>query len=127
MKIAARCLAVITLLAFARGPALACVALPQTASVTTTDDCSRMPGMAGAPASTKAPASRSCCHPDNLGDRAYVRSAATAVSSIDATAVAVLPVPFVLGRSIAGADLARVVQSHAPPGRLITSLSVLRV
>jgi hypothetical protein len=125
VKVTARLVALVVLVAFALGPALACYALPAAAGASS-DECCRM--MAGACASKTTPASapRSCCHPDNLGDRAYVRSSAatTAAPALTTLVALVLPAaePF-----IARAASASVVCSHAPPGRLGARLSALRI
>ena len=126
MKNAARIAAVVTLLAFARGPALACYALPQPLA-TTADDCCHMMGMGGAACSSQpSPSSRPCCHPDNLGDQAYLRASGVPAPAVDVSFVLLVASPAV-GRPIAPSVLSPAVQSHAPPGRLVARPTVLRL
>ena len=127
MRIAARIVAALTLLAFARGPALACYALPQ-AVATGADDCCHMVGMGGSPGCSSQPARtpRPCCHPDNLGDQAYLRAASVAAPAVDVASVLLLG-PVTIGRPLARPVLSSAVQSHAPPGRLVSRITVLRL
>jgi len=117
--------ALLALLAFARGPALACYALP-AAAMTTSDECCRM--MGGACPSKTAPAStpQSCCHPDNLGDRAYVRASAAPMAALQMATLVAWVVP-AADRLVARAVLTPAVRSHAPPGQLVLTLSALRI
>ena len=125
MKIAARIAAVVTLLAFAHGPALACYALPQPVA-TTADDCCHMMGMGGAGCSSQpAPSSRPCCHPSNLGDQVYLRAASVPAPAVDAAFIVLVPPP--VGRPDVRPVRGTAVQSHAPPGRLVANLTVLRL
>jgi hypothetical protein len=117
--------ALVVLLAFARGPALACYALPAAAG-TTSDECCRMMGGACASKTTPASAPRSCCHPDNLGDRAYVRTSTPSIAAPEMTALVALVLP-AADRLIARDMSAPVVCSHAPPGRLGARVSALRI
>lgn len=126
VKVTARFVALVSLLAFARGPALACYALPAAAGATS-DDCCRMMGGTDCGSKTTPPSSpRSCCHPDNLGDRVYVRSAAASTAAPEMTAL-VAVFPPVADRLVARDAAILVVSSHAPPGRLVARLSALRI
>jgi hypothetical protein len=125
VKVTARFVVLLTLLAFARGPALACYALPAAAGATS-DECCRM--MGGACPSKTAPASspQSCCHPDNQGDRAYVRASAAPVAAPQMATLMAWVVP-AADRPVTRAVRTPAVRSHAPPGRLFLSLSALRI
>jgi hypothetical protein len=125
VKLTARFVALVMLVAFARGPALACYALPAAVG-TTSDECCRMMGGVCASKTTPASSPRSCCHPDNLGDRAYVRSSAASIATPDMTALVALVLP-AADRLLARDISAPTVCSHAPPGRLFARLSALRI
>jgi hypothetical protein len=125
VKVTARLVALAVLLAFARGPALACYALPAAAGPSS-DECCRMMGGACASKTTPTSVPRSCCHPDNLGDRAYVRSSAAST----ATPQMMTLVAFVFSSAeplVARTASCPVFRSHAPPGRLFSRIAALRI
>jgi len=125
VKATARLVALVVLLAFARGPALACYALPAAAGAPS-DECCRMMGGACASKTTPASSPRSCCHPDNLGDQAYVHTSTAPIAAPEMTSLMAWVLP-AADRPIVREPSTPVVCSHAPPGRLVARLSALRI